>query len=514
MQRHLIGTAALLSVVAAISIGSTGIASATPSAPPERVESQPDFNGDRIADLAIGVPFEDQTGADDGAVNVIYGTAAGLNAAGNQVWDQDSAGIGGVREAGDRFGASLAVGDFDGDRFTDLAIGVPYEDQTGANDGAVNVIYGSAGGLNAAGNQVWDQDSAGIGGVRESGDNFGASLAAGDFNGDGFADLAIGVPNEDQTGTDDGAVNIIYGSAAGLNAAGNQVWDQDSAGIGGVREAGDRFGTSLAAANFGNSSHTDLAIGVPFEDQTGAEDGAVNVIYGSAGGLNAAGNQVWDQDSAGIGGVREPGDTFGYSLAAANLGNSTHADLAIGVPLEDQTGADDGAVNVIYGSAAGLNAAGNQVWDQDSAGIGGVREPGDRFGYSLAAADFGNTGFADLAIGVPNEDQTGLDDGAVNVIYGSAGGLNSAGNQVWDQDSAGIGGVREAGDRFGTTLTARNLGNSTHADLAIGVPGEDQTGADDGAVNVIYGSAAGLNAAGEPGLGPGQRRHRRRPRSR
>ena len=351
MKRHLIGTAAMLSAAAAISIGTTGIASASAPAAPEGVEARADFNGDRIADLAIGVPSEDQTGADDGAVNVIYGTVVGLNQAGNQVWSQDSAGIGGVREAGDRFGASLAVGDFDRDGFTDLAIGVPNEDQTGADDGAVNVIYGSPGGLNAAGNQVWDQDSPGIGGGREAGDTFGASLAAGDFDGDGFTDLAIGVPNENQTAADDGAVNVIYGSPAGLNAAGNQVWDQDSPGIGGGREAGDRFGSSLAAANFGNSSHADLAIGVPSEDQTGADDGAVNVIYGSAAGLNAAGNQVWDQDSAGIGGVREAGDRFGSSLAAANFGNSSYADLAIGVPNEDQTGADDGAVNVIYGSA-------------------------------------------------------------------------------------------------------------------------------------------------------------------
>ena len=462
----------------------------------ERAQALADFNGDGVADLAIGVPFEDQTGTDDGAVNVIYGSGTGLNQAGNQVWDQDTPGIIGTREAGDRFGSSLAVADFNGDGFTDLAIGVPFEDQTGTDDGAVNVIYGSGTGLNQAGNQVWDQDTPGIIGTREAGDRFGSSLAVADFNGDGFTDLAIGVPFEDQTGTDDGAVNVIYGSGTGLNQAGNQVWDQDTPGIIGTREAGDNFGASLAAANFGNSTHADLAVGVPLEDQTGTDDGAVNVIYGSGTGLNQAGNQVWDQDTPGIIGTREAGDNFGASLAAANFGNSTHADLAIGVPLEDQTGTDDGAVNVIYGSGTGLNQAGNQVWDQDTPGIIGTREAGDNFGASLAAANFGNSTHADLAIGVPLEDQTGTDDGAVNVIYGSGTGLNQAGNQVWDQDSPSIIGTREAGDNFGASLAAANFGNSTHADLAIGVPLEDQTGTDDGAVNVIYGSGTGLNQAG------------------
>ena len=467
-----------------------------------------DFNGDGISDLAIGVPLEDfAAGAtDDGGVNVIYGSAAGLSAAGNQFWSQGSAGIAGGAETGDRFGSALAAGDFNGDGFADLAIGVPFEDfAAGAtDDGGVNVIYGSAAGLAAAGNQFWSQDSAGIAGGAETGDRFGSVLATGDFNGDGFADLAIGVPLEDFAAgaTNDGGVNVIYGSAAGLAAAGN----------GSVQDGGHRRrcrnGRSVrvgtAAANFGNTSHADLAIGVPLENfAAGAtNDGGVNVIYGSAAGLVAAGNQFWSQDSAGIAGGAETGDQFGLALAAANFGNTSHADLAIGVPLENfAAGAtNDGGVNVIYGSAAGLVAAGNQFWSQDSAGIAGGAETGDQFGSALAAANFGNTSHADLAIGVPFEDFAAgaTNDGGVNVIYGSAAGLVAAGNQFWSQNSAGIAGGAETGDQFGSALAAANFGNTSHADLAIGVPFEDfAAGAtNDGGVNVIYGSAAGLAAAG------------------
>jgi hypothetical protein len=151
----------------------------------------------------------------------------------------------------------------------------------------------------------------------------GAPLVAGqsqavlsDFNGDGFADLAIGVPFEDFGATDDGGVNVIYGSGIGLSATGNQFWSQNSSGIIGGAENGDRFGSALAAANFGKTIHADLAIGVPFEDFGATDDGGVNVIYGSGVGLSATGNQFWSQNSSGIVGGAENGDQFGSGLAA------------------------------------------------------------------------------------------------------------------------------------------------------------------------------------------------------
>ena len=70
-----------------------------------------------------------------------------------------------------------------------------------------------------------------------------------DFNGDGRSDLAVGVPNENVgTVSDAGAVNVLYGGAAGLSATGNQFWHQDSSGVLNTAEATDLFGLALASA--------------------------------------------------------------------------------------------------------------------------------------------------------------------------------------------------------------------------------------------------------------------------
>jgi len=178
---------------------------------------------------------------------VIYGSASGLTAAGNQLWHQNSSGIVGASELNDFLGGGLASGDFNFDGFADLAVGASAESLGSVLfAGAVNVIYGSPSGLTAAGNQLWNQGLRGIVEEIEQSDAFGASVTSGDFNLDGFADLAIGVPGESVgTVVNAGAVNVIYGSPSGLTAAGDQLWHQNVLGIDGASGPGDDFGVEV-----------------------------------------------------------------------------------------------------------------------------------------------------------------------------------------------------------------------------------------------------------------------------
>jgi hypothetical protein len=162
------------------------------------------------------------------------------------MWHQNSPGISGTCEKSDEFGRSLAAGDFDNDGYIDLAIGVRWEDiGIVDNAGAVNVLYGSSSGLSSSGDQMWHQNSPGIKGICEDNDAFGYALSVGDFDNDGYDDLAIDVSYEGVgTANNAGAVNVLYGSSAGLSSTGNQMWHQNSPGILGLKEEYDTFGYS------------------------------------------------------------------------------------------------------------------------------------------------------------------------------------------------------------------------------------------------------------------------------
>ncbi len=449
-----------------------------------------DFNGDGYADLAIAIPDKDKgSKVHAGAVSVLYGSTRGLTAAGDQLWTADSTGVKGQTSKTGWFGTALSSADFNRDGYADLAIGargervgdVPFA-------GAVHVLYGSRSGLTAAGDQRWTQ--ARLRDVPERDDEFGHALAAGDFDHDGYPDLAIGVSGEDLGDVwDAGLVAIVYGSADGLRAARNQAWTRDTPGIDGTAARAQKFGRTLAAGDLDGDGYDDLAVGAPWDEVGGVERaGAVNVLYGSADGLSAARNQLWTGDSPGVGGDVQAYDQFGWALALGDVDADGSADVAIGAPGPWAAG---GRVVTLYGGAGGLRANRAQLWQPGVAGVPGSAESGGLFGQALAIGDFEGDGYRDLAIGDP-DGESGV--GSVTVLRGGPAGLTSAGAQLWTQTSPGVPGTAEYSDAFGSSLAAATYGRSSRDDLAIGVPREDMGRRyDAGMVNVLYGGASGLS---------------------
>jgi hypothetical protein len=507
----------VMTVVVGYALGlATGPAAADSGDAPA---SLADFNDDGYHDLAVGIPLEDIGSLDDaGAVQVIYGTVDGLNGDSpidDQFWQQDIGGVAGVAEEGDEFGRALTWGDFDGDGFHDLAIGVPGEDLSISSGkkldaGVIHVLYGSDAGLTAARDVIISQNSPGVLDEIEPADRFGASLTSADFGNGSADDLAIGAPREDVDDPQQGAVNVLYGVAGtGLTSAGDQFWHLETPHIDGFAFGDEQFGFSLAAGDFGSSGEDDLAIGAPLATAgTGLEAGTVNVIYGSSSGLALAGNRQWHQDADGIDGVSEREDHFGFALAVGDFGGGPQADLAVGVPDEDLAGESNaGAVNVLYGSRYGLAPFGDEVWYLGTTGVPEDPASKDGFGRAVAAGDLGRSNQADLVVGAPGRDfgEQRMGGGAAAVIYGTLSGLSATDSALIDQYDD-IEGTPEEDDNFGASLTVANFGKGTRADLAVGVPGESYEAPRHfpfgskwriGAVNVIYGSSIGLTESGD-----------------
>lgn len=413
-----------------------------------------DFNGDCLADAAVGAPFDDVAGvADAGSVHVFYGSVLGLRFTDDAVWHQDSPGVPGSATAGDRFGHSLVSGDFNGDGYADLAVGIPYKDIGAITDtGSVQVLYGSAAGLTATGSQLWNQNVGTIQDGSEGDDHFGFALAAGDFDGDGFDSLAVGAPDETVGAVvSAGVVHVIQGSIAGLSDAGNQLMVEDNGGIPDTSEANDLFGYALAAGDFNSDGEADLAIGVPLEDVGAIVDaGSVTVMYGTPTGILTLGSTAWNQDSAGVLDACETSDVFGRALEVGDFDDDGYPDLAIGAPFEDVGAVNSaGALQILRGGSSGIGSTANVLLHQDSAGIADAAEAGDTFAYRLRSGDFNGDNIADLAVGVPAESVGATAAaGALHVLLGAVAGLSSAGSQLWTQDSTNILDTSETSDQL------------------------------------------------------------------
>ena len=394
-----------------------------------------------------------------GAVSVLYGSAAGLVAQGNQFWSQDSPGVSDMSEYSDLFGHALVTGDFDGDGYADLAIGVPNEDTGGESySGAVHVLFGSPAGLAVRGNDLWSHNTPGIRDQAELGDGFGSALTAGDFNGDAMTDLAVAAGHEGLEEIEAaGAVHILFGSPSGLSAERDQFLDQDSSGVEGEADHHEDFGWyALIAADFDGDGFADVAIGVTGEATSGKESaGAVNVLYGSANGLLGAGSQLWHQDVPGVAERAEIYDQFGFDLGAGDFNGDGLMDLAIGVPSDGFTTADEGAAHILYGATGGLSAAGAQFWTQDSRGVRDAAERGDMFGAALLAGAWLPGAEDDLAIAATWEDVPSGSlgyDGVVHVLPGATEGLTGQRDQLWSQETPGVLEQAEVFDFFGSSI--------------------------------------------------------------
>ncbi len=355
-----------------------------------------------------------------------------------------------------------------------------------------------------------------------------------DFNGDGYADLAVGVPS----GTVDGKaragyVSVVFGGADGPGTNGVRRITQATVEVPGTPEAGDRFGAAVTTAHVDDDKYADLVIGAPGEDIAGKADaGSVTVLYGTGDGFALANTAARGEKAS---------DAYGMSLTAADFTGDTDVDLAIGAKdkvvanLNPYAARTEPVMARPMGGRAPVMATGdfdsdgrpeltvayytqNQPHTQSHIQLYRYLKDETRFDLTwssdnsaanaLAVGDFNGDGLDDLALGNCREiadenidDPCGPEErakgGGIHIHYGG-GEQPIWEGQTLNQDTPGVPGVAETGDDFGNALAVADLDGDGKDDLIAGAPGEaigDAAGA--GAVTVLKGGPKGiLDASG------------------
>jgi VCBS repeat-containing protein len=400
--------------------GFTIIGAATNDNAGEAIAFLPDMNGDGLAEILVGAEGHDAGGSGAGAGYVVWGKADGGTADLAQV----ALGNGGFRitgaVAGD--GAGLALnhaGDVNGDGIADIIIGARLTDANGSNAGSAYVVFGKADGAGVS------LGALGAGGFEIrgaiAGDQAGGAVsAAGDVNGDGYADILVGARFDDTGGTNNGAAFVVYGGP------GTGTVDLGTLGTGGLRivgeAAGDNAGWAVSALGDVNGDGlADMLVGSRNADPDGSASGAAYVVYGRAGG----GDILLSEVAQGIGGFRIAGEgasdwAGGFVSVAPDMNGDGFAELMIGALGDDDGGSNAGAAYVVFGSAGGFNIS----LDSAAAALGGFKLFGeaaaDAAGTAIAyAGDLNGDGLGDILVGAPGVDLiSGNGAGAVYVIYG------------------------------------------------------------------------------------------------
>nr|WP_307624175.1 FG-GAP and VCBS repeat-containing protein [Streptomyces sp. V3I7] len=466
-----------LALAAATAVALTGglltFSAVTATAADSTKVPRADFNGDGVGDVAFSASGAYVSGKKTaGQLVVLYGTATGVSSAKRSVISQDTAGVPGGAESGDAFGSDTAYADFNGDGYDDVAVSAPGEDVgSDADGGTVAILWGSASGITGKGVTVADPAPSGH-------DAWGRTLAAGDFDGDGKADLAVG-----------SSAPTIYVYKGGFNSSGTP------GGRYTVKPPiqGDGIGPlNLTAGNVDGGPGTDLVVD-GFETDTQDGWNRNYFIPGSTGGLTMSGAKVL---KAGVITAIGDIDADGYGdIVSGAEWNTTTED---GTPIPDS--GKGGKVWVTYGSDSGPQTSSATGITQDTGNVPGTAENNDSFGYELDLGDINGDGFLDLAVAAAGENLgSAVDTGAVTVLYGTADGLNTdSGAQFFAQSTAGVPGGDETDDMFGVDVKLDDVTGDGKADLVVG----SVENAGNGAVTYLPSSGTKITTTGSRSITP------------
>ncbi len=420
------------------------------------VSSAGDFNGDGLGDIIVGAPFDNKYGNSSGSAFLIFGDS-------NLTTPPYLYRLSGEDRQNGRFGHSVAsAGDYNGDGKDDLIIGAAYDyfQASATGKGKAFIYFGTDPSfLSNLPDVVLHGPLYQIGLGGHSAIEFGYSVAAaGDFNGDGLADVIVGAPHENSGGPySGGSAFISYGRYNGPYRAALQG-----------RGPQDEFGFSVASAgDFNGDGLSDVIIGAYNDHQAGA---AYIFLGGSSLGV---------PDTTFLG--QNDHDWFGYSVSSAGDFNGDGMDdVIIGAPHNNYRGTFSGSTYIFFGKQTGII---NTPDINADIVLRGLRS-GDQFGISVSSAgNFNGDAWDDVIVGAWQDDRKNVNAGSASVYFGGIHPDVLADVVFLGQDSEDI---------FGKSVSSGDFNGDGKSDVLIGAPYDDNNGSASGSAFIFYGGITGL----------------------
>jgi hypothetical protein len=455
-----------------------------------------DVNGDGVADILIGAGTAN-SGA--GKVDVVFGKATGWSGTPTALNAAFVNGINGAEFDGPSIYSSLgngpstlAVGDVNGDGIGDLLMDAPH---VASNTGAFYVVFGKRGAWSSTATTLNSTFLDGTNGAEFDGPAQafagGSSVAVGDVNGDGFADLLIGAPNANFQArtfpaTSTGAVDVVFGKSGGWSGTATTLNSAFLNGVKGIEFDGPRSsntGVSVAAGDVTGDHIADLVIGASIAN---AGTGSVYVVFGASHLLpQTTVSTTRKSSTATVASVA--GLAVGETVSSANLPAGTTITAISGstITLSNKATATGSAalyVSKVTLDASFLNGTNGVEFDGRPNG-----SSGSYTGASVAVGDVNGDGIGDLVIGAygANADHSG----AVYVVFGKSGPWSGTATTLDSTFLNGSNGVELDGGNV--CVAVGDLNGDGIADILIGAPGTTINGVTTGAVYVVFGKTSG-----------------------
>ena len=369
-------------------------------------------------------------------------------------------------------GSIYTAGDVNGDGYPDTIVGAYGDDDGGTYSGCAFIFFGRQNW-----NSTIDASNADVKLVGEdAGDYFGRSVSfAGDVNNDGYGDVIVGAPYDDDGGSSSGCAFIFFGRQNW-----NSTIDASNANVKLVGEdTGDIFGYSASlAGDVNNDGYDDVIVGAYADDDGGGTSGCAFIFFGKQNWSSSI-----DASNADVKLIGEnAADYFSTSSSyAGDVNNDGYDDVIVGAYSADNGGSNSGCAYIFFGrsnwssSIDGFNA--------DVKLIGEIA--GDYLGYSVShAGDVNNDGFDDVIVGAHAEDTGGTYAGCAYIFFG-----RQSWNSSIDASNANVKLIGEdAGDYFGRNVSfAGDINNDGYDDVLVGVSYDDDGGAYSGCAFIFLG---------------------------